>query len=593
MTLTPELPLVCAALALALVAILRVLPWREHPTVLAATIGLGAIGALAPIIAYPFVPLADVAGRALWEWSAAGGPTIQASYRLDGIGAIGAGLVTAYAVASLIAATRGERSPVLAPLILASGLTTIALAVSDDLIAASVLLGVLAAFTSAAVFIVAPPPAAARVAAYLAVGLQGFVLAALLVSRFGGASFRFGDLRATAISPGIVLAASLGAALFAGLYPFVPWRYQRASTRSAERETLRGLVTMPAGIGATLVLLRLLGVTRTDLTTLGLPSIETGPRILLALIIIAIVLGVAVRWREVPTRAIVVGALLVAATVAYPELHWSHVVLASAILTIAYAAAVSLAHTAEWEVVRYDVALATLWIGLALGTPLSLGAALVVLVGDAAVAVAESVWSPPHRAYLVLQSGAAVTVTGLAVMAIGAFEAGDAASIALALLAVAGVLGLQLAHLARRAQIAIAPIGLEVTAATTSFLIAILLGILIAPAAYAGIVITIGRPFPPEVTGTSFAAPFLVAVAVLVVAAVRSFQPVVREAERMVEGLHLVVRLADPVPAGLAAFSALDWTATRLATALSLLERRAGVGLAIILIALLLVWSVR
>ena len=190
-------------------------------------------------------------------------------------------------------------------------------------------------------------------------------------------------------------------------------------------------------------------------------------------------------------------------------------------------------------------------------------------------------------------SGAAVTVAGLGFMAIGAFEAGDAASIALALVAVGGVLALQLAHLARRAQIAIAPIGLEVTAAATSFLVAILLGILVAPAAFSGMAITIGRPFSSEVTGAPLAAPLLVAVAVLIVAAVSSFQPVLRKAERLVAGLHVAVRLADPVPAGVAAFSALDWTATRLATALSLLERRAGVGLATILIVLLLVWSVR
>ena len=47
------------------------------------------------------------------------------------------------------------------------------------------------------------------------------------------------------------------------------------------------------------------------------------------------------------------------------------------------------------------------------------------------------------------------------------------------------------------------------------------------------------------------------------------------------------------MPAAEAAFAAVDWTATRLATALGFFERRAGVGLAAILIVALLVWSVR
>jgi len=593
MTLTAELPLLCSALALALVAILRALPWRERPAVLALTLAIGAFGGLAPLLAYPFVPQTNLDLHALWEWSAVGGPTIQASYRLDGIGAIGAALGTAYAVASLFAATRSERSPLLPALVLANGLATIALAVTDDLIASAVLLGVLAAFTAAAALLVAPPRAAARIAAYLAFGLQAFVLAALLVSRFGGASFRFGDIRPTAISPGIVLAASIGAALFAGLYPFVPWRYQRARVRGTERETLRGLLAMPAGIGASLVLLRLLGVTRTDISTLGLPGVDGWVRVLAAVAIVVSVAIVAVRRRVIPGRSIAVGAFLLAGALAYPQIHWSHLVLVAALLTIAYAAAVSLAHPEEWEVVRYDVALATLWIALALGTPVSLAAALVLLAGDAAIAVAESVWLPPHREHLVLVSGSTILVAGLVALAAGALEAGDALSVALAIVAVAAVLALQLMHLARRAQTAATPVALEATAAATAFLAATLLAIVVAPAVNAGIAVTIGRTFPPAAAAAPLAVPALIAFAVLVGSAVRSVRPLVPDLGPFVDVLRLVVRLADPVPAGEAAFAAVDWTATRLATVLGFFERRAGVGLATILIVALLVWSVR
>lgn len=593
MTLTAELPLVCSGVALALVAILRALPWRERPPVLALTLAVGAFGGLAPLLAYPFVPQTDLNLRALWEWSAVGGPTIQASYQLDGIGAIGAALGTAYAVACLFAATRSERSPLLPALVLANGLATIALAVTDDLIASTVLLGVLAAFTAAAALLVAPPRAAARIAAYLAFGLQGFVLAALLLSRFGGASFRFGDIRPTAISPGIVLTASIGAALFAGLYPFVPWRYQRARARTHEREMLRGLLAMPAGIGASLVLLRLLGVTRTDISTLGLPGVDGWVRVLAAIGIVASVVVVAIRRRVIPGRSIAVGAFLLACALAYPQLHWSHLVLAAAVLTIAYAAAVSLAHPEEWEVARYDVALATLWIALALGTPVSLAAALVLLAGDAAVAVAESVWLPPHREQLVLVAGSTILVAGLVALAAGALEAGDALSVALAIVAVAAVLALQLVHLARRAQMAAMPIALEATAAATAFLAATLLAIVMAPAVSAGVAVTVGRTFPPAAAAAPLAVPALLALAVLVGTAARSVRPLVPDPGPFVDVLRLVVRLADPVPAGEAVFTAVDWTATRLATGLGFFERRAGVGLAAILIVALLVWSVR
>ena len=49
-----------------------------------------------------------------------------------------------------------------------------------------------------------------------------------------------------AVTPEAILAASIGAALFAGLYPFIPWRFH-AQLRGPELERLRGVITMPAG----------------------------------------------------------------------------------------------------------------------------------------------------------------------------------------------------------------------------------------------------------------------------------------------------------------------------------------------------------
>src|SRR5207253_8345504 len=212
---------------------------------------------------------------------AAGGPAIQAAYRLDGLGTVGIAAGAAYVAAGLLASARSAASPrVLPSLVLVIGFVFIAVAVTIDLVAAIVVLAVLAAATAFATVLVAPAPSAMRLAAYLAVGLQGFVVAALLIARQGGASLAIGRIAPTAISPGAILAATAGAALFAGLYPFVPWRYQPAQAlAAAEREPLRGLLAMPAGVAASVVLLRVLGVTSIDLSNLGLPLVALGSRL--------------------------------------------------------------------------------------------------------------------------------------------------------------------------------------------------------------------------------------------------------------------------------------------------------------------------
>ncbi|MBM4421098.1 MAG: hypothetical protein FJ034_05865, partial [Chloroflexi bacterium] len=479
MALTSELPLLFSAFGIAIVAILRVLPRRQIWTN-GAALAIGLASAIVPLVLFPFIPAAASGGRALWQWSAIGGPSIQAAYRLDGVGAIGASAASAYVVGAIFAATRGrDRHPLLVALLIAIGHTTIALAVTADLIASIVLLGVLAAFTATAAFLVSPPPAAARGAAFLAVGVQCFVLAALLISRFGGASFQFEQIFPTAISPGIVLAASLGAALFAGLYPFVPWRYLRPPGPVAERETLRGLLAMPAGLAASLVLLRLVGVTRGDVTDIGMPALDAGSRTLIALGMIGSVGLVALRRRVIPGRSIVAGIILVAAALGYADLHWSSIALACALLTILYATAASLALPDEWDVARHDVTLAALWIGIAMGTPVSLAAALAILATDALVAVADSVWLPPHRGHIVLVTSAVVQLTALGVMGVAATDLRDGPTTALALLGIVAAAGVQLAHLSRRIEIADPPMLLDATSSAAAFLTTMLLAIVL------------------------------------------------------------------------------------------------------------------
>ncbi len=350
---------------------------------------------------------------------------MQASYRFDGIAAIGVTVGAGYAGAGLFGASRTtKRHPLLPAAVLALGLVFVALAATEDLIAGTVVLGVLAALTILAALAVAPLPATTRLAAYLAVGVQFFVLAALLLSRFGGASFRFDSIPASAISPGAILAGSIGAALFAGLYPFIPWRF-RAQLRGPELERLRGVVTMPAGVGASLLLLRLLGSTRGDLTAIGLPGLPGEWRVLAALVVLAMVASAARRARGIPIRAAVLGTVAVLVLAVYPALHWAHLILLAALLSVLYAAAVSLAIPEQWDVVRYDVTLAAFWIALAIGTPTAIAGGLFILVADAIAALAESVWTPPYAAYVVVMAGATGTITGLVVIGLGSLAAGD------------------------------------------------------------------------------------------------------------------------------------------------------------------------
>lgn len=596
MTVTAEVPLITTAAALCLVALLLTVHERisRRATWLpAVALIAGAVAVGAPLVLAPFIDPTRTAG-VLWEWSAAGGPTIHASYRFDGVAVIATAVGAAYAVAALFGAHRATRRHALLPgALLAIGIAFGALAVTEDLIAASVVLGILAAFTVLGAVAVAPLPATTRVAAYLAVGLEFFVLAALLVSRAGGASYRFDAILPTAVSPGVVLAGGVGAALFAGLYPFVPWRYERAQARAAEREPLRGIITMSAGAGATLVLLRLVGVTRADVTSIPLPQLSDPVRFASVLAIAVLVALAALRGRAIPRRGLVIGGTLALLIALYPALHWSHLVLLAMIATVVYAAAVSLAVPERWEVVRYDVTLAAIWVAIALGTPVGVAGALFLLVADAFGAVAASIWMPPHRAYLATAAGATLSVSGLLVILIGAVNATDAAAVALALFAMLAILALVLTHVGRRLDLASVPLELDAAAATVAVLGTVLLALLLALPLYQGVTVVAGRPFAPAVAGAGLFVPAIAAIATLLVVVARSIRPFAPDLTPFATRLRAVVAVADPVPAGLATFRALDQVASRSSDGFAAIERRAGVWLAAGLIVVLLVWSVR
>jgi hypothetical protein len=473
--------------------------------------------------------------------------------------------------------------------VLATGFVNIAVVVSVDLVGATVALAVLAALTAFATLLVAPAPSAMRLAAYFAIGVQGFVLSALLIARQGGASLVIGEISPGAIGPGTVLAAAAGAALFGGLYPFVPWRYRRARFASAEGEALRGLLAMPVGVAASLILLRLLGATNIDLSTLGLPDVDISWRlVLVALVLIALLLRTPREGRPSP-RSMVLAVLMVALLLGYPVLGWSHVMLAAAFVTLVYAAAVSLALPEEWEVARHDVTLATLWIAFACGTPVALAAGLFVLVGAALGALAESVWVAPHRAYITTVVTVTWTVAGVLGVGIGAFTAPDLASAVAATAAVVLVLLLQLVHAGRRLAVGEAPAELQVVAATAGLVgTALLASILDVPISTA--VGQLGRPLGSidPIAGTA-----TVLVATIGVIGAGTLRPLLPDVEGIVSRLQRFVSAADPVPAGLTAFRALERAVTISSAGFAVFEQRAGVWLATVLIVALLVWSTR
>ena len=588
-----EVALAVAGVALSIIAIASVLRgkvsrWRSPLAMVAC-----AMAGLAPLLSYPFIDPSRAEGRALWEWSAVGGPTVQASYRFDGLGAVGLAIGVLYAGAALIATTRvTSRSVALRPALLLLGFVLITLAVTDDLVADTVVLGALAALTIFVALLVSPPAAVARVSAYLAAGVQAFIVAALLITRTGGASFQFSAIPATAVTPGVVLAATIGAALFAGLYPFVPWGYRQ--DESGERESLRGLLTMPAGVGATIVLLRVVGTTRIDLSELRLPG-----TIAPALLAITAIAFVFMSWRWLRSRTMTRGrpaAILGTLTLVlllYPLLHWSHVVVVACLLTVAYAAAVSLALPDQWPVTRYDVTLAAAWIGVAAGTPLSVGGALFVLLGGALAALADAFWMPPHRAYIAMLTSTTAIIAGALAVGAGVFASPDVVTMVLATLAIVAVIALELVHVGRRLDVAAAPNDLEIAATLFAFLASATVAVVAASAILDALARAFGRPVTSPLDSlaiTTATCGVLAAMLAVVSGALRPFMP---DLTGLGSRIARFVSLADPVPVAALAFRALERSATAVSTVFALFEQRAGVWLALVLIAGVVVWAVR
>lgn len=583
-----ELPLVPSAVALACSALLFFLPRGGRAVRRLATL-LVVVGAALPVVLAPLVDPTRAAGRALWHWSAVGGPTIEASYRLDALSAIALALVVAYGGAALATAARAERRHVaLAALVLANALVTIALVVTDDLVAAIVVLAVVAVLTVLGLFAAAPAPATARAAGYLSIGLQAWVLAALLMSRSGSPTFVLGSVPHVAVTAGAILAATLGALLFAGLYPVVAWTVDEADA-SRDPGPIGSLVLMPAGIGATLLLVRLVGASGLATTDIALPELGVEARLaVVVLVLLTVALALAGSGRAVPVRPIAVGAVATALVAALPYLGWSHVVLLAAILTAGYAGVVSLALPDHWETVRSDLGLVAIWIAAATGSPLAIGGGIVALTARATASLASSLWLEPHRDYLAFVGGSAVFVVGAIVVAAGAVGAPDPAVAALAVAAATSLIVLELAQVGRRFRVADVPADLDVASATCAFLLALLATLAVVPleAALRGYL-----PGPGAVSPAHLGA--IAAGAAIAVVLARTVRPLLPYFELAAERSGPAMRALDPAPVAVGAFRAVEAAATHASVAFGLFERRAGVWLAAAVIVALLVWSVR
>ncbi len=592
MLIRGELILVLVGLVLAVIAIASVFSGRlaRWRTPFAAVACLMA--GLAPLLLYPSVDLSRARGTALWEWSAVGGPTIQASYRLDGLAALGLAIAVLYGGAALIATTRvAARSALLRPALLLNAFILVTLVVTNDLVADTVVLGALASTTIFIALLVAPPSAVARITAYLAAGVQAFIVAGLLITRFGAASFRFDAIAPTSISPGVVLAAAVGGALFAGLYPFVPWGYRQEA--GGERESLRGLLTMPAGVGATIVLVRLLGVTRIDLSEMVLPGLPPTWLLPFTAALAAVTLWRTWRGHARGRRGALVALVALALVLLYPYLHWSHLVVVACLLTVAYAAAVSLALPDHWPVTRYDVTLAAAWVGLAVGTPVSVAGALIVLLGGAVAALGEAVWMPPHRGYIAMFASTTTIITGGVAVFIGALATPDPVTLVLGSVAILSAVALELVHVGRRLDVAAAPADLEVTATVVALLASTLVTILAALPMLDALATAVGRPMDRDLGTLTFMTAAIAVLAALLGVLAGAIRPLLPDLAPVGASLGRVVIAADPVPLAMASFGTLERAATVVSTAFNLFEQRAGVWLAIVLIGGVLVWAVR
>ena len=580
--------LVSSIIGLALgatVVLIRVLP----PWIAIALVTVFAIGPLAVV---GRTELGHTAGRTLWEWAAVGGATVQASYHIDPL-AVTAAAAVAVATAVAMVASRGAGGPIAPALLALLGIALIALCAVTDVVVAAIVAGASAALAVAAALFVAPQAAAARLAALLALGVQSLIASALLLARAGAPSFELDDIARGAISSSVVLAAVLGAALFGGLYPFVPWRYERSA---AEPRTplsqLRGLALFPTAVAGTVVAFRIIAASGLRPDELRLPDISVEAHAaILALVVVAGAIAVRAAPREAFARRSLAAGAFVAAAIALPYMSVAHVMTLIALLTIVYATVASTALVEEWAVARFDVRIAVVWAALASGSAPALAASLFGLVASSVALVIESATPPGAAGAAIAASARLLNLVGPFLAVAGVAFASDPIAGALAGVVLAWAALLELGHAVRES--GTHPAGAIVERAFSALVavaVVFVVSLVASLPATAAAVDVLG-PLPAEALDLVLVALTLLAVAlaVLIVALPGTIRA--RIGARGMSLLRRVLLASDPVPALALAYRGVEAWSERIGSSFATLEDRAGVWLATALIALALIWA--
>ncbi|TMD60298.1 MAG: hypothetical protein E6I87_06750 [Chloroflexi bacterium] len=586
----PALLLVSSIIGLAIgatVALLRAVLPRWIDVVIVALFAIG------PLALIGRTPLGHSTGQTLWEWSAVGGPTVQAAYHVDPLAVIAAGVIAVATGVALHSAVRFAAGPLVAALLAVLGIILVALVAVTDAVVAALIAGTAATVAVAVGLFVAPAAAAARLAALLALGVEALIAAALLLARAGVASFDLEELAPSAASSGVVLAVMLAGALFGGLYPFVPWRYERSAPGPASSLfSVRGAALFPTGVAATAFAFRVIAASGQRPDQLRLPDMPIEYQALLVAIVLILA---ALAVRSAPRRAIrgraITGAVFVAAAIALPLLSVAHVMALLALLSVVYATVASTALVGEWSVARFTVRLAVLWAALASGAAPALAAALFGLVASSLALALESAALVGAARGAVGTSARLLHVVGPFLALAGVAFAPDPFTGALAGVVLGWAALLELGHAVREAGAERdLRLGERAFAALVAIAAVFVTALLAAVPATAAAVEQLGS-LPAEASDLVLAALSLVAVGLAIVLVALPGVLSIRLSDRTLAVLGRVLAASDPVPALSLAYRGIEAWSERIGAGFAALEDRVGVWLATALIALALIWA--
>jgi hypothetical protein len=215
-----------------------------------------------------------------------------------------------------------------------------------------------------------------------------------------------------------------------------------------------------------------------------------------------------------------------------------------------------------------------------------------LLAGGGLAAVSDAFWMPPHRSYITSMASSTVVAAGAMTIGVGALEAPDLVTIVLAVLAAATVIGLELAHAGRRLSIPNVPPDLDVSASIAAFLGTVLVVLALALPTFDALVVAFGRPLARGLDEIVTLVPLIAVFATLLVVVARALRVLFPEVSIVGTRLDRVVSAIDPVPIAATSFRVLAGSATTVSAVFAMFEERAGVWLALMLIATLLIWAV-